>query len=630
MRLFLSLFLISIVSCQNLKNENLIYHEKDISELETSIVAKNTNFLIPTQLISSQNHLYIVDEGKEQYIHKFNPAFSRFEKSTLTKGEGPHQFKNPPLVFNDYQSQFLNTIELSTTEVYRIKEEQNENEYLFSLPESLGLVNQVEFVNQNRLVGKAGLSNGNLFYYDLSSKSLKSTGFTPSLTQTIEKADKKFVFNSFIETNTQEEIVIAVMQYFDLVNFYDASGEIIKSIGEKEITPLSFFPEDELASIYTPVQSLAGDSGLKKMNVVLIIAESFSKEYIGALNNGDGYTPYLDQLIDSSFVLEETYANGKKSIEGLPAILSGIPTLMNTSYISSKYSSNKINSLGNFLKTEGYETVFYHGGENGTMGFNAFTSIAGIDEYVGRDQYPYEGDYDGNWGIFDEPFLQFCVEDLNNRNQPFFASIFTLSSHHPYTIPEKYIGKFREGPLPILESVGYADYSIHQFFETAKKQDWFKNTLFIITADHTSQSFRPSYNNRVGMYAIPLLFYAPGKIRPKRSKKVSQQSDIFPSVIDYLGYNSKIVSFGQSVFDATKSSFSVSYINGTYQLIDGDFCLHFNGEKTVRFYNRIEDPNLTNNLVGKNPTQLKPLELKLKAILQQYNNRILTNQLTVE
>lgn len=234
MRLFLSLFLISIVSCQNLKNENLIYHGKDISELETSIVAKNTNFLIPTQLIFSQNHLYLVDEGKEQYIHRFNPAFSKFEKSTLTKGEGPNQFKNPPLVFNDYQSQFLNTIELSTTEVYRIKEEQNENEYLFSLPESLGLINQVEFVNQNRLVGKAGLSNGNLFYYDLANKSLQSTGFTPSLTQTIEKADKKFVFNSFIETNPQEEIVIEVMQYFDLVNFYDASGEIIKSIGEKE------------------------------------------------------------------------------------------------------------------------------------------------------------------------------------------------------------------------------------------------------------------------------------------------------------------------------------------------------------------------------------------------------------
>ena len=405
---------------------------------------------------------------------------------------------------------------------------------------------------------------------------------------------------------------------------------VIKSIGEEEITPLNFFPENELASIYTPVQSIKGDSSLKKMNVVLIIAESFSKEYIGALNNGDGYTPYLDQLIDSSLVLEQTYANGKKSIEGLPAILSGIPTLMNTSYISSKYSSNKINSLGNFLRNEGYETVFYHGGENGTMGFNAFTSIAGIDEYIGRDQYPYEGDYDGNWGIFDEPFLQFCVEDLNDRNQPFFASIFTLSSHHPYTIPEKYTGEFKQGPLPILESVGYADYSIHQFFETAKKQDWFKNTLFVITADHTSQSFRPEYNNRVEMYAVPLIFYAPGKIRPKKSTKVSQQSDIFPSIIDYLGFNTRLISFGQSVFDSTKTSFSVSYLNGTYQLIEGDFSLLFDGEKTVQFYNRSKDPTLKDNLVGKSPAQLMPMEKKLKAILQQYNNRVLTNQLTVE
>lgn len=405
---------------------------------------------------------------------------------------------------------------------------------------------------------------------------------------------------------------------------------IIKSFNEKEISALNYFSESELASIYSPLQSIKGDSIPKKMNVVLIIAESFSKEYIGALNNYEGYTPYLDELIDKSLVFEHCFANGKKSIEGLPAILSGIPTLMNTSYISSKYSSNKINSLGNFLSNKGYETIFYHGGENGTMGFNAFTTIAGINDYVGRDQYPYDGDYDGNWGVFDEPFLQFCIEDLNRRKKPFFASIFTLSSHHPYTVPEKYKGKFKQGPLPILESVGYADYSINRFFESAKKQAWFSNTLFIITADHTSQSFKPIYNNRVGMYAVPLIFYAPGKISHKMSSTTSQQADIFPSVIDFLGYDTEIVSFGQSLFDATKSSFSVSFLNGVFQLIEGDFCLHFDGEKTVRFYNRAKDPHLQTNLVNESPLEMKAMERKLKAILQQYNNRILTNQLTVE
>lgn len=232
MRLFLSIFLISVLSCQNLKNENLIYNEKNISELEITIVARSTNFLMPTQLISTPNQLYVIDEGKEQFIHKFNSSFSKFEKSILNRGEGPNHFKNPPVVFNDYQDKFLNALELSTTEIFRIKGEGKE--YLYDLPESLGLINQVKYVDQNQLVGKAGLSNGNLFYYDLSSNSLKSTRFTPALVQTIKEADKKFVFNSFIETNREENIVVEVMQYFDLINFYDASGEITKSIGEKE------------------------------------------------------------------------------------------------------------------------------------------------------------------------------------------------------------------------------------------------------------------------------------------------------------------------------------------------------------------------------------------------------------
>ena len=402
---------------------------------------------------------------------------------------------------------------------------------------------------------------------------------------------------------------------------------IIKSSYKEEIESRNYFAKEKLEKIYSPVSHFEADSTAPKLNVVLIIMESFAKEYIGAFNEGDGYTPFLDQLIEKSLVFENSFANGKKSIEALPSILAGVPTLMNTSYISSKYGSNRIRALGKVLNDRNYRTVFYHGGENGTMGFDAFANMAGINEYKGRNEYPLKGDYDGNWGIFDEPFLAYCVDDLSNGNAPFFASIFTLSSHHPYTIPEEHKGQFSEGPLPILKSVRYADYALEQFFEKAKTTDWFDQTLFIITADHTSQSFKESYNNRFGMYSIPILFYSPSYVKAERKAVLCQQTDLFPSIIDFLGFEEEILSFGNSVFDTESEPFVINYLNGLYQYTKGDYVLHFDGNQSVALYAWKQDPALKNNLIGQQLPELTNLENELKALLQQYVERLTQNQL---
>ena len=402
---------------------------------------------------------------------------------------------------------------------------------------------------------------------------------------------------------------------------------IIKSSYKDGIEIKNYYTKKELEKIYTPVQFIDGDSVHQKLNVVLIIGESFSKEYIGALNDFNGYTPFLDELIKGGLVFPNAFANGKKSIEGLPAILSGIPTLMNTSYISSKYASNNIQSLPSELKKNGYSTNFYHGGENGTMGFNAFTQLAGVDNYIGRNEFPYKGSYDGNWGIFDEPFLQFCIEDMSKKKRPFFSGIFTLSSHHPYTIPEEHKGKFKEGPLPILKSISYADYSLMRFFESAKKTDWFQNTLFIITADHTQQSYHSSYNNSVGMYRVPLIFYAPGFISPGVNNSIVQQNDIFSSVIDFIGLESQLLNFGQSVFDDKTPRFAINYLNGIYQFFSDEYVLQFDGEQSLALYHINEDPELKNNLIKQQQEIKIKLEKQLKAVIQQYQQRLVNNQM---
>jgi len=411
---------------------------------------------------------------------------------------------------------------------------------------------------------------------------------------------------------------------------------IIKTIGLPALSNKVYFKNtNELSKTYNLVYQInTKDSvfNFRKLNVVIIILESFSQEHIGALNNKNGYsgfTPFLDSLIKKS-VYVKGFANGKRSIDGIPAILAGIPTLMNEAYITSMYAGNKINSLASLLKTKSYNTSFYHGGSNGTMGFEAFTKIAGFDTYYGRSQYNNEKDYDGKWGIWDEPFLQNYAKQLNATPQPFLSSVFTLSSHHPYKVPEKYKGKFRKGHLEIQESIMYADYSLKKFFETASKMPWYDSTLFVITADHTSEAYLDYYQNNIGMYAVPIIFYLPNGNLKLNCNQIGQQIDIMPSVLDILNFDKPYFSFGTSVFDAKKPHFNITYINGEYQLIKDDYVLKFDGEHAISLYHVKNDSLLKNNLISKDVSQRKEMETFLKAVIQQYNTSLINNKMEVK
>jgi len=411
---------------------------------------------------------------------------------------------------------------------------------------------------------------------------------------------------------------------------------IIKTIGLPVLSKKTYFnSEKELSEIYTPLnlQNINDKrQNFRKLNVVILILESFSQEHIGALNSikgYSGYTPFLDSLIGkSSFI--KGFANGKRSIEGIPAILAGIPTLMNEAYITSMYAGNKINSLASLLKTKGYNTSFFHGGSNGTMGFESFTKLAGFETYYGRNQYNNEKDYDGKWGIFDEAFLQNYAKQLNIMPQPFLSSVFTLSSHHPYTVPAKYKGKFKKGHLEIQESIMYADYSLKKFFETASKMSWYDSTLFVITADHSSEAYFDYYQNNIGMYAVPIIFYLPHSNLKLDRNQIGQQIDIMPSVLDFLNFDKPYFSYGNSVFNNTKPHFNITFINGEYQLIKDDYVLKFDGEHSISLYQIKKDSLLKHNLLNKEISQRKEMEIFLKAVIQEYNNGLINNKMIVE
>lgn len=410
---------------------------------------------------------------------------------------------------------------------------------------------------------------------------------------------------------------------------------LIKTFNHKGLEQKHYFSDSQADSIFSPVSRFTASS-THKLNVVILIMESFSNEHIGYLNRNAeggayrGFTPFMDSLIPHSLFFSNAFANGKRSIEGIPAILSGLPTLMEEAYITSNYAGNRINSIASLLKPFGYTTAFYHGGANGTMGFESFTRMAGFDNYYGRNEYPDQSDFDGNWGIWDEPYFQYFARQLNSTPQPFCAAVFSLSSHHPYKVPAKHSSSFRKGKLEIQQSIMYADYSLKRFFESASKMPWYNNTLFVLVADHTSEAIMPYYQTRAGNFRIPVLFFSPSMNLARSDARIVQQADITPSVLHLLGLETGCVAFGKSVLDTCAGRFAVTYLNGAYQLIKDNYALQSNGNESTGLFYLPEDSLMTNNLIKSDTGRRQQLERFLNAYIQQYNNRMISNNLRLK
>jgi len=408
---------------------------------------------------------------------------------------------------------------------------------------------------------------------------------------------------------------------------------ILKTLKAVSLKPVNYYPEQELNKLYDPIHLPQTDKPFNKKNVVVLILESFAKEHFGELNKDiqdgkyKGYTPFLDSLIRNGYTFTDTYANGRKSIDALPSVITGIPSI-GEPFVLSVYSGNETTSLAKLLGKKGYETAFFHGAPNGSMGFSAYMKLAGIQHYFGKNEYNNDQDFDGIWGIWDEPFLQFTANKINTLKQPFFASFFSLSSHHPFKVPEKYQGKFPKGPLPVQEPIGYTDNALREFFATASKMPWFNNTLFVICADHATVSYLPEYQTTAGGFQIPIIFYAPGEGLVGKADKLVQQIDIMPTVLNYLHYDEPYFAFGSDAFKPGRDNFVLNNNAGSYNFYYKDYMMSYDGLKPVSLYNMKQDRLMKQDLIKQHPAVLDTMETKMKAFIQQYNNRMIENKLT--
>ena len=411
----------------------------------------------------------------------------------------------------------------------------------------------------------------------------------------------------------------------------------------------NYMSDDEALAIYTPLHQPKDSVGFMPRNVVVIILESYSKQHIGFYNKTlrdgtyKGFTPFLDSLITAgAMTFRYSYANGRKSIEGMPSVLSSLPNFVEPLFLTPA-SLNAMSGLARELgEKKGYTTAFFHGAQNGSMGFQAFARATGFQRYYGRTEYNaapnHDGDkdFDGTWAIWDEEFFQFFAEQMGTMHEPFMTALFSASSHDPFVVPEKYQDRFPKGERPLQQCVAYTDYALQRFFNTASHQPWFKNTLFVITADHVSQQIDPFYCTSLGNYCVPIIMYAPSdpSLHGYDEERVVEQIDIMPTVLSYLHYDKPYIAFGHDMLnDLSDEGFAIHWLPeaDAYEFVMGDYALQFDGKEVTAAYAFRTDSTFSHNVLGTMPpaTRIR-MERHMKSIIQQYMKRMTTDNLIIK
>ena len=426
--------------------------------------------------------------------------------------------------------------------------------------------------------------------------------------------------NRHVKNPLQANIVLnSVFSFLRTINTnnFEEVHWVSEDFIEEHVRPYKFYPR----------------ANADKPNIVIFIIESFGKEYSGAFNKNTkikdfvSYTPFVDSLATESLIFTEAYANGRQSIHGMSSVLAGIPSLKDA-FTSSPYSNQKIQSIVSVCNDLGYDTSFYHGAPNGSMGFLGFGNILGFKSYFGKTEFNNDEEFDGIWGIWDEPFFQYFAKNIGSK-KPFMTTMFSVSSHHPYKIPEQYKGKFKKGKIEIHQPIQYTDMALKKFFETAKKQPWYNNTIFVITADHTNLVYYSEYEKAMNRFAIPLLFFSPNpKYNLKgESAELAQQMDIYPTLADIIGYNKPIRSWGRSLVSEKKEPYLIVNSTGIDQFMIGNYIYLFNGKEFTGIYNK-SDLGLEKNILNQpKNAEIEQGMLISKAWYQDYMNRVINRKL---
>lgn len=367
-----------------------------------------------------------------------------------------------------------------------------------------------------------------------------------------------------------------------------------KAFTQKELDYFQFYPtmdgnlaeQNFLKQFQPPVlaRTISPEHPELKKNVVLISIESLSADFLAHYGNTQKITPFLDSLATKSLMFTNLYATGNRTVRGLEALTLCIPPTAGESIIKRENNKNKF-TTGSVFKSKGYDVKFLYGGYSYFDNMEDFYQGNGYDIVDRNDFKPEEITFANVWGVSDEDMAKKAIEVMNQEaksGKPFFNHWMTVSNHRPFTYPEGRIdipgtAKSRDG------GVKYTDYSLRKFFEMAKKQDWYKNTVFVIVADHCASSAGKT-ELPMDKYRIPGMFFSEGFIAPGQFNQLMSQIDVMPTLFGLLNFNYHSKFLGQDVFSG---SFQPKAYVATYQdlgLIKDNYLTVISPTKKVRQY----------------------------------------------
>lgn len=406
-----------------------------------------------------------------------------------------------------------------------------------------------------------------------------------------------------------------------------------------ELKEYRFYSPEELDKIRTSIHLPEGNPNnqLNKKNVVVIILEGVGQMYLDSVNTvveakGESLMPFLDSLCTVSLVPVNTYATGKASIGGVTAVIGGFPSFGNFKFMVSPYNANKIDSFSNILDGEGYTSVFYGGGNKGSVSLEATIHAFGITKFIDREKFGNDEFFDNYWGIFDHAMAKYITEDLSHTQQPFFAGWTTLSSHSPFIIPDYYGANYKNKEQGVDRAVEYVDESLREFFNHAKTKEWYQNTIFIITSDHGTRDKRANHINKFTEPRIPMIIFAPdGSIKPQKITRVMAQYDLLPTTLSLINYNKPYINMGNSLFDNNVPHYAINYIDNQFQIISEDLLVEFDAEKDRigKVYDIKTDYLLKHPLRDYDKSRVDSMHTYIKAFLQDYNHRMINNKMSI-
>lgn len=301
----------------------------------------------------------------------------------------------------------------------------------------------------------------------------------------------------------------------------------------------------------------AKEIGLGKMNVVVIVEESFGSEFVGALGDSRGLTPNFDRLSKEGMLFTHVYASGTRTVRGLEAITLSLPPIPSESVVKRPGSEN-MTSWGKVMSENGYQTSFLYGGHGYFDNMNYFYQTNGFA--ISDCDSISQPKFANIWGVSDEDLFNHAIDYFDNqaaREKPFFSIIMSTSNHKPFTFPEGIPGVPAKGGGR-NEGIRYADYALGKFIDQSRSHSWFNNTLFVVVADHGARVYGRA-QIPIKNYEIPLLVYAPGKVAVGKAESIMSQIDIAPTILGMLGLPYRASFYGHDVLSPSRTPNTVVF-----------------------------------------------------------------------